>query len=82
MYKFAAIGALIAALAVPAGAAGKQVRGNHARDRASCTQPGDFRPLRNYAICAGRFWIRDPETGKVMAISFGRLQHINEPDRP
>ena len=82
MYKFAAIGALIAALAVPAGAAGQRVRGNHARDRASCLVPAAFRPARNYTVCAGRFWIRDPETRKIMAISFGRLQHMGEPDRP
>ena len=82
MYKLAAIGALIAALAVPAGAAGQRVRGNHGRDFAACKQSGAFRPARNFTICAGRFWIRDPETGKVMAISFGRLQHLGEPDRP
>ena len=35
-------------------------------------------------MCDGKFWIRDPETGKVVAVSFWRLQHLNDPnpDRP
>ncbi len=84
MYKFAVIGALIAALAVPASAAGQRVRAGHHRDSASCRQIAVFMPGRNYAMCSGRFWIRDPQTGSVVATSFWRLQQPSNsnPDRP
>jgi hypothetical protein len=86
MYKFAAIGALIAALAVPASAAaGQRVRAGYALDRAPCPQTTVFRPGRNYAMCGGRFWIRDSQTGKVVPVPFWRLQQPNladQPDRP
>jgi hypothetical protein len=84
MYKFAAIGALIVALAVPTSAFGQRVRPSQAVDRASCLQPLVFRTGRNYAMCGGRFWIRDPQTGQVVAVPFWKLQQPQpgNPDRP
>jgi hypothetical protein len=84
MYKFAAIGALIAALAVPASAAGQRVRSGHSQAQAPCREIVVFRPGRNYAMCNGRFWIRDPQTGNVVATSFWRLQQPADQnlDRP
>jgi hypothetical protein len=82
MYRVVAIGALIAALAAPAGAAGQ--RAHKPRVQSSCPQRLIFRPGRSYTMCDGKFWIRDPETGNVVAVSFWRLQHLNDPnaDRP
>ena len=74
MYKFAVIGALIVAFAVPTSAIGQRVRAGQALDRASCLQPLVFRQGRSYAMCGGRFWIRDPQTGRVVAVPFWRLQ--------
>jgi hypothetical protein len=74
MYKFAVIGALIVAFAVPTSAFGQRVRPSQALDRASCLQALVFQHGRNYAMCGGRFWIRDPQTGKLVAVPFWRLQ--------
>ena len=74
MYKLVALGVLIVALAVPTSAFGQGVRPSQALARASCLQPLVFHHGRNYAMCAGRFWIRDPQTGKVVAVPFWRLQ--------
>ena len=84
MYKFAAIGALIAALAVPAGAAGQRLSAGQSRALVNCREIVVFRPGRSYAMCNGRFWIRDPQTGKVVATSFWRLQQPSDQnlDRP
>jgi hypothetical protein len=81
MHKLATIGALVAALAVPASATGKApVRPS----RVACPQSVVIPPPRGYGMCGGRFWIRISETGKVKAIPFWRLQRLNDPneDRP
>ncbi len=83
MYKLATIGALVVALAGPASAAGHRTPFRHTGVRAFCPQAVIISPARGYTVCGGRFWVRDPETGKVKAIPFWRLQHMNEgPDRP
>ena len=87
MYKLATIAALVAALAAPAASAvGQRTHAYQARAQALCPHGVIFRPDRIYATCGGRFWIRNPETGKVEPISFWRLQHLNDPangpDRP
>jgi hypothetical protein len=84
MYKLATIGALVAALAVPAGAAGKGTRLHHARAQIACPQHVVIPPGRGYGMCGGRLYVRDPQTGNVKAIPFWRLQRLNDPneDRP
>jgi len=41
-------------------------------------------PNRNYAICDGRFWIRELQTGQVVRVPFWKLQQPqpNDPNRP
>ena len=84
MYKIATIGALVAALAAPASAAGHGVRLRHAHAQISCPQAVVFPPGRKYGMCGHQFWVRDPHTGQVTAISFWRLQRLSDPseDRP
>jgi hypothetical protein len=78
MKKLATIGALIAALAIPASAAGQRAHLVRARAQALCPQTVVFPPGRDYAICGGRFWIRDAN-GKIVPVTFWQLQHRNEP---
>jgi hypothetical protein len=84
MYKLAAIGALIATLAAPASVTGQRARAHQVRVQSTCAETAEFLPGRNYAICDRRIWIRDPETGEVVPVSFWRLQHLSDPnpDRP
>jgi hypothetical protein len=84
MYKLFTIGALVAALAAPASAAGQGARARAAGAQVNCPQTVVIRSGRNYGICGHRFWIRDAQTGKVRAVPFWRLQHQNDPtdDRP
>ncbi|HSC50654.1 MAG TPA: hypothetical protein VLD16_10370 [Gaiellaceae bacterium] len=78
MSRLAIIGALVAALAVPAGAAGQVIRPHRAHVQVACVQRVTILPGRNYGICGGRLWVRDPETGQAATIPFGILQHMNE----
>jgi hypothetical protein len=81
-YKLVTIGVLVAALAVPASAAGKGIHLHRARVQAACPQ---IYPGRPYGMCGGKIWIRDPQSGQFKAISFWRLQHLNDQhlaDRP
>lgn len=81
MYKLAAFGALIAALAFPASAVGK--RAPQPRVQSSCAQIAVFQPGRNYAICDGRFWIREPQSGDIVRVPFWKLQQpSDDPNRP
>lgn len=86
MYKLFIIGALIAALAAPASGAGSGKTGRPIRAQALCPQSAVLLPGRDYMICGGRFWIRAPQTGQLVPVSFWRLQHLNDPadgpDRP
>jgi hypothetical protein len=84
VYKLVTIGALVAALAAPASAAGQGVRARHAKAQIACPQAVVMIPGRNYGMCGHRFWIRDSKTGQVKAVPFWRLQHQNDPtdDRP
>lgn len=84
MYKLITIGALVAALAAPASAAGQGGRVRHARAQIACPQTVVFPPGRNYGMCGHKFWVRDPQTGQVKAIPFWRLQRLSDPseDRP
>jgi len=84
MYKLATIGAMVAALAIPATAAGHGAAARHARAQIACPQSVVMPPGRNYGMCGHRFWVRDPQSGQVKAIPFWRLQHQNDPngDRP
>ena len=78
MYKLAALGILILALAAPANAMGK--RAPRPQAQLSCPQRVIFRPGRNYAICDGKFWVRLAETRQVVSVPFWRLQLGNNPD--
>jgi hypothetical protein len=81
MYKLAAIGVLIGAFAFPASAVGQ--RAHQLRAQGSCQQIVVFQPGRSYAICDGRFWIREPQSGKVVRVPFWRLQQpSDDPNRP
>lgn len=84
MCKLVTIGALLAALAVPAGAAGHGARVRHTRVQISCPQTVVILPGRNYGMCGNRYWIRDAQTGQFEAVFFWRLQHQNDQtdDRP
>ena len=79
MYKLATIAALAAALAAPASAVGAHKALHHARAKALCPQSVIFQPGRDFAVCGGRFWIRDPQTGQVVQVSFWQLQHRDDP---
>lgn len=80
MYKLAALGVLIAALAAPANAVGQ--RAHQLRVQPPCPQNAVFRPGRNFAMCDGRFWIREPQSGKVVPVPFWRLQRPSDPNHP
>ncbi len=84
MYKLVTIGALIAALSAPASAVGQRVRARPARALIACPQTVVVLPGRGYGMCGHRFWVRDPQTGKVKTIPFWRLQRLSDPseDRP
>ncbi len=84
MHKLFIIGALVAALAIPASAVGQGVSERQAKAQIACPQTVVMVPGRNYGICGHRFWIRDPKTGQVKAVPFWRLQHQNDQtgDRP
>jgi hypothetical protein len=83
MYRLATIGFLVAALAGPAIAAGHRAPLRLRGAQALCPQTVIISPARGYALCGGRIWVRDAETGKVKAIPCWRLQHMNAgPDRP
>jgi hypothetical protein len=85
MYKLATIAFLVAALVGPASAAGKRAPVRPRAVQALCAQTVIIPPARGYVFCGGRFWVRDPETGKVKSIPFWRLQHMNDGpdvDRP
>ena len=84
MYKLFTIGALVAALAAPASAAGGGLRARHAREQIACPQTVVMPPGRKYGMCGYRFWVRDPQTGRVKSIPFWRLQRLSDPneDRP
>lgn len=78
MYKLFTIGALMAALAAPASAVAEGMRARPARALIACPQTVEIMPGRGYGMCGHRFWVRDPESGKVRAIQFWRLQRLND----
>lgn len=78
MHKLATIGALIAALAAPASAAGQRVPVRQARAQIACPQAVVILPGRGYGMCGHRIWVRDPQSGEVKAIPFWRLQRLND----
>ena len=82
MYKLVTIGALIAALVAPVTGQGMRVR--PARVQIACPQTVVVPPGRGYGMCGHRFWVRDPQTGKVKAIPYWRLQRLTDPreDQP
>ena len=84
MYKLATIGAMVAALAIPATAAAHGGAGRHARAQIACPQTVVMPPGRNYGLCGHKFWVRDAQSGQVKSIPFWRLQRLNDPneDRP
>ena len=84
MFKLLTVGVLVAAIAVPASAAGKGIRPHHARAQIACPQGVVILPGRGYGICGGGFYVRSPQTGQLKAIPFWRLLRQNNPneDRP
>jgi len=83
MQKLVIIGALVVALAGPTSAAGKRAPVRPSA-QALCAKSVIISPSRGYGLCGGRFWLRDPQTGRVRAAPFWRLEHMNDPidDRP
>jgi hypothetical protein len=76
--KFAAIGVLIAALAAPAAAVGHRARQHHARAASSCQSGPVFLSAKDYTFCGPQLyrgtvtvWVRDPQTGRVVAVPRG-----------
>jgi hypothetical protein len=84
MHKFAIIGLLVVALAGPASASGKRAPVRPSGAQALCANPVPISPTRGYSLCGGRIWVRDPQTGGIVAVSFWRLQNMNKgpDDRP
>lgn len=81
MYKFATIGALVAALAVPASAAGHGIRPPRVHAQVACTQTVVILPGRGYGMCDGQLWFRDPYTGAMTrGPAFWRHEPLNRPD--
>jgi hypothetical protein len=79
MYRLATIGALVAALVIPASAAGKAIRPHQAR--AACPQAVVILPGRGYGVCGGHLWFRDPQTGGMTTgPAFWRHLPQNRPD--
>jgi hypothetical protein len=82
MYKLITIGALVVALVGPASASGKRAPVRPSA-QALCAKTVIISPAGGYGLCGGRYWVRNSETGKVRAVPFWRLQHMNDgPDRP
>jgi hypothetical protein len=71
-YKFGSIAALIAALATPASAAGHGM--HHARAQLNCPQTVMIMFTPWDGFCGGRFWVRDPQSGKMTTTPFWRLK--------
>ena len=84
MCKLAIIGVLVAALVGPASAIGKRAPVRPSGAQVLCANPVLISPTRSYTLCGGRIWVRDAETGQVVAVSFWRLQNMNKgpDDRP
>ena len=81
MYKLAAIGAMVVALAVPAGAASHTVRPHRVRAQINCPQTVVIPPGRGYGYCGGRLWVRDPFTGELTtAPTFWAHLRLDRPD--
>ena len=78
MYRLATIGALVAALAIPAGAAAHGIRGHRTHARIACPQNVVILPGRAYGMCGHKIWVRDPETGQLETMPFWRLQRMNQ----
>lgn len=80
MYKLAAIGALVVALAAPAGAAAKS-RVHHARASLNCPQTAVILPGRGYGFCGGKLWFRDLQNGGLTTgPAFWRHERMDRPD--
>ena len=73
MYKLITIGALVVALAGPASAAGKRAPVRPSA-QTLCATTISISPARGYGFCGGRYWVRDPETGKVTPVPFWRFR--------
>jgi hypothetical protein len=68
MYKLFSIGALVAALAVPAVTAGQGVRACHARVQVACPQ---IFPGRPYGLCGGKIWFATRKPASSRRSRFG-----------
>ena len=80
MYKLAAIGAMVAALVIPASAASHTVRLRQARAEIACPHSVVILPGRGYGVCGGQLWFRDPFTGG-MTTGPAFWRHLRQ-DRP
>ena len=80
MCKLATIGAMIAALAIPATAGAHGTAGRHDRGQIAGL-PRAWSSCPNAATpCAAAGLVRNPQTGQVKAIPFWRLQRLNDPN--
>ena len=83
MKKLAIIAVLIAALAIPAAASAHRARPQHARIQSVCQLGPVFPPGRDFTFCGPKVygpltvWVRDPQTGEVEPMTFGRWLHLS-----
>lgn len=81
MKKLATIGTLVAALAVPASAAGHTIRPPRVHAQVACPQTVVIMPGRGYGFCGGQLWFRDPRTGGLTTgPAFWRHEPLDRPD--
>ena len=81
MKKLAIIGALVAALAVPAGAAGHGIRPPRLHAQVACPQNVVMLPGRDYGFCGGQLWFRYSRTGGLTTgPAFWMHERMDRPD--
>ena len=83
MYKkLAIIGALVTALAIPAGAAAKAIRPPRMHAQLACPQSAVILPGRDYGTCGGQFWFRFGHSGGLVTTgpAFWRHERMDRPD--
>jgi len=81
MFKLAAIGAMVAAFAIPSSAAGHGARLHQARAKLDCPTTVVILPGRGYGVCGGTLWFRDPRTGAMTTgPAFWRHLRLDRPD--
>ena len=79
MHKLAIIGALVAAFAVPASAAGQGIRPPRVHAQVACLQTVVIMPGRGYGYCGGQLYFRYGG-GLTTGPAFWRHEPMDRPD--